>query len=111
MPFLYPIHDAPYDFQRYTRHGLLREVESVGLGVRSITASRHACEAAGLLAAIACGGVAVAAVEQRRLSLILVPLLLATVPVINLVAWAAARLLPDWPALTSGYRVIASKPT
>jgi SAM-dependent methyltransferase len=110
MPFLYPIHDAPYDFQRYTRHGLLREVESVGLGVRSITASRHACEAAGLLAAIACGGVAVAAVEQRRLSLILVPLLLATVPVINLVAWAAARLLPDWPALTSGYRVIASKP-
>lgn len=110
MPFLYPIHDAPHDFQRYTRHGLERELRAAGLELRSIVSTRHALEAAGLLAAIACAAVALESVTRRRLSLILAPALLVAIPVINLVAWAAARLLPDWPALTTGYRVLAGKP-
>jgi len=110
MPFLYPIHDAPHDFQRYTTYGLAREMAAVGLVVRSIVPTRHALEAAGLLGAIACGAVAVAAVERRSPAMLLLPLLVATIPVINCLAWIGARLLPDWSALTSGYRVIAEKP-
>lgn len=110
MPFLYPIHDAPHDFQRYTTHGLAREMAAVGFDVRSIDPTRHALEAAGLLAAIGCAGVAIEALRQRSLSLLLVPFVLVAIPPVNLLAWIAARLLPDWPALTSGYRVLAAKP-
>jgi SAM-dependent methyltransferase len=110
MPFLYPIHDAPHDFQRYTTHGLAREISAVGLDVDAITNARHSLEASGLLAAIGCAGVAIEALRQRSLSLLVVPFVLIAVPLINLAAWIAARLLPDWPALTSGYRVIATKP-
>lgn len=31
MPFLYPLHDAPFDFQRDTEFGLRRDVERAGL--------------------------------------------------------------------------------
>jgi len=110
MPFLYPIHDAPHDFQRYTTHGLIRELTAVGFDVRSIDSTRHALEAAGLLAALGCAGVAIEALRKRSLSLLLVPFVLVAIPLINLAAWIVARLLPDWPALTSGYRVVAAKP-
>lgn len=110
MPFLYPIHDAPHDFQRYTIHGLTREISAVGFDVGAISAARHSLEAAGLLAAIGCAGVAIEALRQRSLSLLVLPLVLVAIPLINLAAWLAARLLPDWPALTSGYRVLATKP-
>jgi hypothetical protein len=40
----------------------------------------------------------------------LVPFLLAAIPLVNLASWMLARLLPDWPALTAGYRIEAHKP-
>jgi SAM-dependent methyltransferase len=109
MPFLYPIHDAPHDFQRYTTHGLAREMTAVGFEVRSIDPTRHAFQAAGLLVTISCAGVAIEAFRRRSPALVLVPFVLVTIPIVNTVAWVAARLLPDWPALTSGYRVLASR--
>lgn len=111
VPFLYPIHDAPFDFQRYTMHGLMREVDRAGLTLSSLEATGHAAESAGLLAALACGGSAQAILRHsRKVALILLPLPIAAIPLINIVAWVAARILPDWPALTSGYRLVAIKP-
>ncbi len=109
MPRQYPIHDAPQHVQHYTTHGLAREMTAAGFEVRSIDRSRHAVEAAGLLVAIGCAGVAIEAFRRRSPALVLVPLVLAMIPVANLTAWVAARLLPDWPALTTGYRVLPTK--
>jgi SAM-dependent methyltransferase len=36
MPFLYPVHADPYDFQRWTADKFRREIEAVGLRVVSI---------------------------------------------------------------------------
>ncbi len=33
VPFLYPIHDAPHDYHRFTRYGLCHELESAGFRV------------------------------------------------------------------------------
>lgn len=38
VPFLYPTHEAPYDFQRFTHHGLAGLVNRAGLEVRSLAA-------------------------------------------------------------------------
>ncbi len=66
-------------------------------------------ETVGLLTAIACGGVAIAAIKQRGVSLLLLPLLCVAIPIVNVVAWTMARLIPNWAALTLGYRVVAER--
>lgn len=110
MPFLYPIHDAPHDYQRLTIHGLIRDVEAAGLQVQYVAPSLGSLETAGLLAAIALGGAAAIAWERRSLSLIALPLLGVGIVAANLLAWASGRLLPSWNPMTAGYRLLAIRP-
>lgn len=110
VPFLYPVHDAPHDYQRYTAHGLVREVEAVGLQVEHLRPNLGAAETAGLMACLAMAGMALEALRRRSPALLLLPVLAAGIPITNLVAWTSARLLPSWPALTAGYLLVASKP-
>ena len=109
MPFLYPIHDAPHDYQRLTMHGLIRDVEAAGLRVDALTPMLGSAETAGLIARLAIGGMAVRAAQRRSVALLLVPLLLAAIPAVNLLAWLGGRLLPAWDAITAGYRLAATK--
>ncbi len=110
MPFLYPIHDAPHDYQRYTHHGLLREVEITGLISDQPEPSLGSVESAGLLLNLALGGMASRAIAGKHFSLVLLPLIAVTIPVVNTTCWLLGQLLPDWPALTAGYRIKATKP-
>lgn len=109
MPFLYPMHDEPHDYQRYTTHGLNREMEAAGLHVESLNPTLGAIESAGLLACLALGGTAYTAVKRRSPGLLVLPLIALAIPLINIAAWLTARLVPDWPALVSGHRLAAIK--
>lgn len=110
MPFLYPVHDAPHDYQRLTVHGLTRDVQDAGLRIDALTPTLGSAETAGLIACLAIGGMALRAVQQRSLAVLLLPLLCLAIPLTNLLAWLAGRLLPSWDAITNGYRVTATKP-
>lgn len=110
IPFLYPIHDAPHDYQRYTIHGLKREIESAGLAIERIEPTLHAAHTAGVLACLAAAGLAMTTLQKRSLACLLIPVLALAIPVINLSAWALGALLPTWPALTARYSLIAYKP-
>ena len=109
IPFLYPIHDAPHDYQRYTAFGLEREVESAGMRVVKMENSLSAVRTAGVLTCLAVGGGAYSSFPQRRLSLVATPFLAVLILLINLLAWMLDCLLPDWPALTLGYRLEATR--
>jgi len=110
MPFLYPIHDAPHDYQRFTAHGLVRELEAAGLSVESVSPDLSAARSAGLIVCLALAGIASEALRKRNLALLLIPILALAVPIVNLTAWFASSILPSWPALTSGYIASARKP-
>lgn len=110
VPFLYPIHDAPHDFQRYTIHGLTREMETAGLQLEHAKPTLGSAETAGLLGCIALAAMALQALQQKKPAVLLLPLVAIAIPVINLLAWLVGKLMPDWPALTAGYRVQARKP-
>jgi SAM-dependent methyltransferase len=110
MPFLYPVHDAPHDYQRLTIHGLARDVEAAGLRVDVMLPALGSAETAGLICCLALGGMSLRAIQRRSPGLLLLPLVIAAIPVINLVAWLGGRLLPSWDAITVGYRLTASKP-
>jgi SAM-dependent methyltransferase len=96
-PFLFPIHDAPHDFFRYTRHGLehlLREFHDVKIDTRSTWA-----EAFGVLA------VRIAREKRHRaLEIVVVPAALAASPVLR----AVGKLLPS-DIMTSGYTMVATR--
>lgn len=110
MPFLYPIHDAPFDYQRYTAHGLTREMESGGLRIEALQPSLGSAETAGLLMCLSLTGMCATALQRRHFGLLLAPFAIAAIPCINLLAWCAGKLLPSWNALSVGYRVVARKP-
>lgn len=108
MPFLYPLHDEPFDFQRYTAHGLQRDIRNAGLELMELRRTGHAVRSAGLLASLAVAG---GLNNSRGLARwLILPAAIALVPLINLMAWVGSLLLPDWEPMTAGYEVRARKP-
>ncbi|MBJ6985298.1 methyltransferase domain-containing protein [Luteimonas sp. MC1750] len=110
LPFLYPVHDAPHDYQRYTAHGLQRELQAAGLAASECSPTLGSVESAGLLFSLALGGTAGEAIRRRSYAILLLPLLTVVIPLVNIASWLLGRLLPPWPALTAGYRVLAVRP-
>ena len=53
VPFVYPLHDAPFDFQRWTRYGLTRLLAVNGFELLSEDSFGHPIETAALLGNIA----------------------------------------------------------
>lgn len=107
MPFLCPIHDAPFDFQRYTEFGLRRSLEGAGLSIISMRRTLHPVECAGLLMSLAIAG----PLRDKRGGAILLGLVVAApmVVVVNLGSWLLARVWPTWTHLAAGYEVRAVK--
>jgi SAM-dependent methyltransferase len=107
MPFLYPVHDAPFDFQRYTAHGLRRDLERAGLRVTSLTPTGNALRTAGLLGCLAVAG----GVHRRGGAyVLLVPIAGALVLFLNCVAWVLSVAWPKWDGMSAGHDVEAFKP-
>lgn len=107
MPFMYPVHDAPHDFQRHTAYGLQRDLQRAGLVQVSLAASCGSIQTAGLLACLALAGGVQAA---GRVGWLLLPFALAAIVAINLGAALLGVFWPRWPALSAGYQLLARKP-
>lgn len=108
MPFLYPLHDAPFDFQRFTEYGLRRSMRRAGLEITSLRKSGHAIRTAGLLVCLAIAG----GVYTRRgwVKWLLLPVVAIMVLLVNVAAWALSFLWPDWSHIASGHELEVSKP-
>ena len=109
VPFLYPIHDAPHDFHRFTRYALERLLQTHGLVPHSIEPRLRALEVAGLLRCLALADSAQAIIERRRFALPLLPVLALAIVCTNLWAWLLARLLPSSDFMPGGYVVVATR--
>ncbi len=109
MPFMYPMHDEPYDFQRFTQHGLVREMKAAGLEIRSIKGDLSSIETAGLLMSLSLGGMAKVALDKRSAMILFIPALAVLITLNNCACWLMGRAFPNWPALTSNFQLIARK--
>lgn len=106
MPFLYPVHDAPHDFQRYTGHGWHHAVADAGLVLVSICKTGHSIRTAGLLACLSLAG-GLMGRHPILVACLLVPTA-ALVFGINCVAWLVSLVWPDWDAMGAGYSIEVS---
>ncbi len=107
MPFLYPIHDAPFDFQRYTAYGLSRDFERAGLQVVSLRQTGHAIRTAGFLASLAVSG---GVYRRAGFYQLLIPVAALVVLLINCSAFVLSLVWPDWDAMAAGHEIEGRKP-
>lgn len=107
MPFLYPVHDAPHDYQRWTRHGWARSAASAGLKIERIDAVSHPLHAAAVLTCLSLAG----PLQRRGAGMAWrLPVVIVLVPIFNILAWTLAWIWPTWDAMTLGHRVLLRKP-
>jgi SAM-dependent methyltransferase len=89
-PFLYPIHDAPSDFRRWTAHGLEAMAQSSGLQVESLRTLGSPLESGALLLNLGLAWRATNGPLLWRLPLSL--LALVSIPVTNLLGLLDSRI-------------------
>jgi len=107
MPFLYPMHDKPFDFQRFTQYGLINAAEKANLRITQLKKSKRAVVSAGLLLSLAIGGGAVSAKGWRKYALMPFAILLITV--VNCFTWLLAKTWPDWNDISTGFLMRVKK--
>lgn len=110
-PFLYPLHDVPYDYQRFTLHGLRSLADRHGFSVESEEASGSAPETAALLLNLALSGTALSLRERKSpLFYLAAPILACVIPAINILGVILSRLSNGVDFMPYGYRVVWTKP-
>lgn len=103
VPFVYPLHDRPFDFWRLTEHGLVELASRAGLSTRMVVARGHAVETAALLLNLALSKALLSTGERFRPALLLGMLLAPAVLAANLLGWLLARCLPAVDFLPLSY--------
>jgi SAM-dependent methyltransferase len=109
VPFLYPVHDAPNDYQRWTREGLQLLLERRGFMLEEEAVHAYPLETAAALASMALAKSGLVALTRQRLALPLLPLIVLLIPCINLGGWLLARLLPRDSFMPLSYLLVAVK--
>lgn len=106
VPFLYPVHDAPRDYRRWTRHGLEHAAKKHGFRIREAQAVGHPAETAALNANIASSQTVLNWIRQKNplaVGALVLPLL---VLFRNVIAWLVARLSREDALMPYAYRVV-----
>lgn len=109
-PFMYPMHDEPHDYHRWTAHGLRALFECAGFritdgpspGVGSI-------QSATALSCIALTQSSIDAAKQYSPAILMIPLYTLLVPVINVTGWILGTLFPKTGFMSLSYRGLARR--
>ena len=110
VPFLYPLHDEPLDFHRWTRWGLHKIFENSGFNVNEIVPYGKAYETGSLLFIL---GMCKSVLDWWRkpsLLLIISPLIIVVIPVINLIAALISIFEKDQGFMPYSYFCVLIKP-
>ena len=109
VPFMYPIHDAPLDFHRWTRFGLRRAAGQAGFEILEDLAVGHPLESAALVGNIAASKTVLNWIEGRNPFAVLGLALPFMVVAVNCLAWVAARVSGSSEMMSYTYRMIWKK--
>lgn len=109
-PFLYPLHDLPYDFHRWTAEGLKQFCSDNSAELVSVSHYGRSLETAALLANLAIAKALLDSVKLRSVTMLLFPLALLVIPLINLGGWVSARCFSDGGFMPLGYDAVFKKP-
>ncbi len=109
VPFMYPVHDDPLDFHRWTRSGLQRAAHRAGFSVSSELAIGHPLESAALGANIAASKTCLNWIAGRNPLMVLTLALPAFVLLANGLAWLVAKVSRNDDMMPYAYRMVWAK--
>lgn len=109
VPFLYPIHDAPYDSWRITSYQFHHLAKEAGLEITLMEERGSPLETAALLGSLALAKTALQALERRSLSAVLFLPAMLLVPILNILGRILSNLLPVNGFMPTGYLVVLKK--
>jgi SAM-dependent methyltransferase len=110
VPFLYPLHDEPFDYTRWTWHGLLHLLREEGFETTTVEYHGNPTETASAMTAIALAKTVLDSVRKPRLSIVLTPFLIAAIPLVNILGLLLGTLAPRSSMMPMSYRLVARKP-
>lgn len=109
VPFLYPVHDAPLDFQRWTSHGLRQQIAQQGFVLKEEFQMGKPLETAALLMNIAMSKTLLNWIKAKHpasiLGIFVPPLVLG----INLSCCLASYFSPEDALMPHSYRWVLEK--
>lgn len=94
VPFAYPLHDQPHDYQRFTEHGLVYRLGQAGFVQVTIQEEGGGIEAAATGMALALTQGCIDAISSRSWRTLFVPLALLLVMGVNILGWFFSLMLP-----------------
>ncbi len=104
VPFLYPIHDAPYDFHRWTQFGLEELALRYNFRIKEQRYRGRPTETAALLANIAAAKMTLDMLSRRNpIGLAAALLLCVLIPLTNIIGWLFAFLCRNDEFMPFGY--------
>ena len=109
MPFLYPIHDAPFDFQRLTIHGLRQLFESNDFKVIEENPMGNPLTTAVLLSNIALVKTTLNAISKKHSASLMIFILPILIPLLNGLGLIAEKIGPDDDFMAHGYTILLIK--
>jgi SAM-dependent methyltransferase len=110
VPFAYPLHDQPHDYQRFTEYGLAHRLSRCGFVRVKMQEVGASIETAALGLALCLSQASIEAIHARGWRALFAPLGLLLVPLVNVMGWLLSRLLPARRFMPVAYHVQASRP-
>jgi SAM-dependent methyltransferase len=108
-PFLYPLHDEPFDYTRFTIHGLRDLAKRHRFSTDSEYVTGQPVETAGLLMNLALSKTILNWSHKKQLRTVLSPLLLIAIPFINISSWLLGKSGGSDGFMPRSYRVVWEK--
>ncbi|RKZ78694.1 MAG: hypothetical protein DRR19_26030 [Candidatus Parabeggiatoa sp. nov. 1] len=109
VPFIYPIHDAPLDFQRWTQYGLQQLAGKHGFIIRQEMKIGKPLETSGLLINIAITKTVLNWIQQKNPVIILGILAPLAILGVNLLCWLLSLISPKDDMMPYSYRLVLEK--
>lgn len=109
VPFIYPIHDAPLDFHRWTQFGLHNLITQSRLTVQAETALGNPLATAGLMMNLSLSKTLISSMERLNPGILLIFFLPFLIPLINITCYILTCITPTDNFMPFKYHVIASK--
>jgi SAM-dependent methyltransferase len=106
VPFLYPIHDAPHDYQRWSLYGLKKLADEQGFTVTKEAYQGNPLETAALLSNIGMTKSVLNWISSRHAASLLLLLLPIHVLCNNLWAWLLSRISPADAIMPISYQMV-----
>jgi hypothetical protein len=109
VPFLYPLHDVPFDFHRWTIHGLRYAAVKHGFAKKKEILWGHPLETAALLTNLAISHTIIDWWQRKNVLFLFAPFLLILLPFCNIGAWLFARMSVNEGFMPRSYRMVWTK--